>query len=159
MENSSLGYLNKLPAVGPTRERSERMMKGFSIFFNLYSTWADSISDFQNVSMEAMERIQDRVEGEIGSERYKEFYNTWIETYSETFKEFMISEHFARDINKFISNIIDAQKYSQEMLEENYLKPMNLPTKTDIDDIYKELYSLRKKVKELTFKINELSGK
>jgi len=43
------------------------------------------------------------------------------------------------------------------MLEENYLKPSNLPTKTDIDELNKELYFLKKAVKELTCKINELS--
>jgi len=40
------------------------------------------------------------------------------------------------------------------MLEENYLKPSNLPTKSDIDELNRELYSLRKQVKELSGKIN-----
>jgi hypothetical protein len=43
------------------------------------------------------------------------------------------------------------------MLEENYLKPMNIPTKTEIDEIIKEVYSLKKKVRELTSQINELT--
>jgi len=57
-----------------------------------------------------------------------------------------------------MSSFIEAQKYNQEMLEESFLKPMNLPTKTEIDELNKELYSLNKKVKELTCKVNELSG-
>jgi hypothetical protein len=43
------------------------------------------------------------------------------------------------------------------MLEENILKPMNMPTSTDIDEINRELYSLKKTVKELNRKIYELS--
>jgi chromosome segregation ATPase len=43
------------------------------------------------------------------------------------------------------------------MLEENYLKPSNLPTKSDIDEVNKELYFLKKQLKELSGKINELS--
>jgi hypothetical protein len=54
---------------------------------------------------------------------------------------------------------MDFQIYNREMLEENYLKPMNLPTKTEIDEINKELYSLKKKVKELTREIKELTEK
>ena len=46
-----------------------------------------------------------------------------------------------------MSYLLDVQKYNREMLEENYLKPLNLPTKTDIDEINKELYSLKKTVK------------
>lgn len=41
------------------------------------------------------------------------------------------------------------------MIEENLLVPSNLPTKTEIDEINKELYHLRKKVKELSKKLGE----
>ncbi len=54
-----------------------------------------------------------------------------------------------------MSYFMEYQKYNREMLEENYLKPMNLPTKTEIDEINKELYSLKKTVKELTSQIKE----
>ena len=92
-------------------------------------------------------------------EKYKEFYNIWIDTYSETFKDFSKSGHFASDMGKLNSHLIDFQKYNREMLEENYLKPMNLPTKTQIDEINKELYSLKKTMKELTGQINALEEK
>ena len=58
-----------------------------------------------------------------------------------------------------MSAFMDFQKHSKDIFEENYLKPMNLPTKTDIDEINKELYTLRKTVKELTKQIKELSEK
>lgn len=159
--DASWGKLAELPAMGPARERSEKMMRGFSLFFNLYETWMDSVADFQKLSMEAMNRMQEKaadMEGEISPEQSRELYNIWIETYSDTFKEFLRSGHFASDSGKFMSSFIEAQKYNQEMLEESFLKPMNLPTKTEIDELNKELYSLNKKVKELTCKVNELSG-
>ncbi len=155
----SFGQMAEMPAVGPTREKSEKMMKGVPIFLNLYTTWMDSVSDFQNLSMEAMKRMQDKaveMDGEIGPEKYKELYNIWIETYSDTFKEFLRSGHFSRDMGKFVSGFIEAQKYNQEMLEESYLKPMNLPTRADIDELNRELYFLRKKVNELTKRVEEL---
>jgi hypothetical protein len=54
---------------------------------------------------------------------------------------------------------MEFQKLNREVIEENYLKPMNLPTKTEIDEINKELYSLRKTVKKLTSQVSELSKK
>jgi polyhydroxyalkanoate synthesis regulator phasin len=77
-----------------------------------------------------------------------------MESYSETFKEFLKSGHFSSDMGKFMSNFLDVQKYNRDMLEENYLKPSNLPTKSDIDELNKELYSLKKQVKELSYTIN-----
>ncbi len=158
---STYGRLLEMPALGPTREKSEKLMKGFSIGVNLYAAGMDSSINLQNVFMEAMRRGREKtateMEGEIGLEKYKDFYKIWIETYSETFKEFLKSGHFASDNGRFMSHFMESQKYNREMLEENYLKPMNLPSKAEIDEINKELYSLKKTVKELTSQIKELS--
>ncbi len=155
------GRLMDMPAIGPMREKSEKLMKEFSIGVNLYAAGMDSNINFQSIFMEAIRRMREKIEteteGETGPENYKEFYKIWVETYSETFKEFLGSGHFASDMGKFMSYFMEFQKYNREMLEENYLKPMNLPTKADIDEINKELYSLKKTVKELTSKIKELS--
>ena len=161
--NAAMGRLVEMPAMGPAREKSEKMMKGFSTFVNLYTAGMDSSSNFQNVFMEAMRRMREKtateMEGKISPEKYKDFYNIWIETYSETFKEFLKSDHFASDMGKLMSHFMEFQKYNREMLEENYLKPMNIPTKTEIDEINKELYYLKKTVKELTSQIKELKEK
>src|SRR3972149_4455633 len=161
--NATTGRLVEMPAPGPTREKSEKMMKGFSTFVNLYAAGMDSNSNFQSVFMEAMRKVHEKtatdMEGEISPEKCKDFYKIWIETYSETFKDFLKSGHFAPDMGKLNSYLMDFQKYNREMLEENYIKPMNLPTKTDIDEINKELYSLKKTVKELTSQIKELKEK
>ena len=161
--DATTGRLVEMPAMGPTREKSEKMMKGFSTLANLFAAGMDTSSNLQSVFMEAMRQVKEKtatdMEGEISPEKYKDFYNIWIETYSETFKEFSKSEHFVADLGKLNSYLMDFQRYNREMLEENYLKPMNLPTKTEIDEINKELYSLKKTVKELTRQIKELKEK
>ncbi len=160
---ATAGRLVEMPAIGPAREKSEKVMKGFSAFVNLYIAWMDSNSNTLRVFLEAMRRVHEKtvtdMEGDINPEKYKDFYQICIETFSETFKEFMKSGHFASDMGKLNSLLMDFQIYNREMLEENYLKPMNLPTKTEIDEINKELYSLKKKVKELTSQIKELKEK
>ncbi|TFH46401.1 MAG: hypothetical protein E4G94_02490 [ANME-2 cluster archaeon] len=160
---ATMGKLVEMPAVGPAREKSEKMMKGFSTFVDLYASGMNTNSNFQSVFLEAMQKVQEKtakdMEVEISPEKYKDFYNIWMETYSETFKEFSKSDHFVSDMGKLNSHLMDFQKYNREMLEDNYLKPMNLPTKTEIDEINKELYSLKKTVKELTSQIKGLKEK
>jgi class III poly(R)-hydroxyalkanoic acid synthase PhaE subunit len=160
MYKATMGKLVEMPAVGPVREKSQKMMKGFSTFVNLYAAGMDTSSNLQKVFMEAMQKVQEKIpvdmNGEISPEKYKEFYDIWIQTYSDTFKDFARSGHFVSDLGKLNSHLMDFQKYNREMLEENYLKPMNLPTKTEIDEINKELYTLKKTVKELTSQIKEL---
>jgi hypothetical protein len=164
---STLGKLAQVPTFGPVREKQEKIMKSMPLYSKLYTTWVDSNINLQNVLLEAMRRTFEKTteyqinsathtdddKSCIDSEKCKEFYKIWIDTYSNTFKEFTKSEHYASDMGKFASVFIDLQKYNREMIEENYLKPNNLPTKTDIDEIYKELYSLRKTVKGLVMNI------
>ncbi len=160
---ATAGRIVEMPALGPAREKSEKFMKGFSTFVNLYTAGMDSNSNIQTVLLEAMRRVHEKtgceMEGEISPEKYKDFYKICIETFSETFKEFMKSGHFASDMGKLNSCLMDFQIYNRGMLEENYLKPMNLPTKTEINEINKELYFLKKKVNELTSEIKELKEK
>jgi class III poly(R)-hydroxyalkanoic acid synthase PhaE subunit len=160
---STFGRLVEMPALGPAREKFEKQIKGFSDFVNLSTAWMESNTDLQIVFMEAMHKVREKtaaeMTGDINPEQYKDFYKIWMETYSETFHEFLKSGHFANDLGKFMSRFMEFQKYNREMLEENYMKPMNLPTKTEIDEINKELYSLRKTVKELSSQVKELSRK
>lgn len=160
---STLGKLAQVPAFGPVREKQEKMMKSMPLYSKLYATWVDSNINLQSVLLEAARRTFEKtVELQINSsgcdkdgkscmdpEKYKEFYKIWIDTYSDTFKEFMKSGHYASDMGKFASIFIDFQSHNREMIEENYLKPNNLPTKTDIEEIHKESYDLRTTVKQL----------
>ena len=160
---TTYGGLFKIPAIGPTREKQEKMMKSFPSYVNLYTAWIESNINYQIVLTEAMiktyEKTINSTKGDLKPENCKEFYNIWIDTYSETFKEFLKTGHSASDMGKFMSSFIDFQKRNKEMFEENYLKPMNLPTKTDIDGINKELYTLRKTVGDMKIRFKELSGK
>ncbi|SNQ60811.1 poly(R)-hydroxyalkanoic acid synthase subunit PhaE [Candidatus Methanoperedens nitratireducens] len=160
---ATLGRLVEMPAIGPSRERYDKMMTGVSNFANFYTGWMELNFDFQKVFVESMKKMHEKIEtemqGEISPDKYKQLYNIWIDTYSSTFKEFMSSGHFSSEMGKFMSYFLEFQQYNREMLEENYLKQMNLPTKTDIDEINEELFALRKKTKELASQIDKLSGK
>lgn len=158
---STFGKLTQVPAFGPIREKQEKIMKGFPVYVNLYNTWVESNINFQTVFTGAMKKTYEKMitetKGEITTTKYKDFYKIWLETYSETLKEFMKSGHFTTDMGKLMANFIDYQKYNKDMIEENILKPCNLPTKTEIDEINKDLYTLRKALKDLDKKTNEIS--
>ncbi len=153
----TFGKLLKAPVVGPAREKMEKTMQGIPYFANYYASWMDTNVNFQSVFVEAMRKTQEKIAAESPA-NYRDFYAIWLETYSDTFKEFLKSGHFAADVGKFVSNLMDVEQFNKEMLESNVLKPMNLPTKSEIDEIYKEIYLLKKKVRELAKQVKELTA-
>jgi class III poly(R)-hydroxyalkanoic acid synthase PhaE subunit len=157
---STYGRLVEMPAMGPMRERSEKMMRSFSVSVDLYTAWMESLVNFQNIFMEAMRRMREKmtteIEGGARPEKYRDFYQLWIETYSETFKEFLKSRHFSSDMGRLTSYYVDFQKSNRDLLEENVLKPINLPTRTEIDEMNREIYTLKKTAKSLTRDLDSL---
>ena len=161
---TTYGRVIDMPVVGPAREGADRLRKNFEATINLHAAWAQSIASFQSAFMEATRETQEKVEKQIAEEgfspsSYKDYYNLWMETYSETFKEFLKSRFFAADLAKLTSNSMDFQKSSRELIEENLLKPANLPTRTEIDDLSREVYLLKKQTKELARELRRSAGK
>ena len=158
---ATFGRMIDVPALGPSRERVEKAHKNVDITVNLYTTWMQSIASFQSVFAEATRRTQAQVasmeEGGQPIQSSKDFYELWMQTYSETFKEFLRSPDFASDLHKMTSLSMDYKKSNQEMLEENVLKPMALPTKSELEEIDKEVYELKRQVRKLTKQVQELS--
>jgi predicted nucleic acid-binding Zn-ribbon protein len=156
----TFGRFWETPAVGPAREKTEQAMKGFATFANFYAAWINSNVELQAVFMEAMRRTQEKLAStditEIRPDSYKDVYKIWMDTYSETFEEFMKSSEFASNLGELMAESMEFQRFSREMLEENYLKPMNLPTKTEIDEANREVYSLKKAIKEANRRVNDL---
>lgn len=152
-----------MPAIGPAREKSEQFSRWLRLYLDLQTKWLSSISDLQGLSVEAMRKVHEKtksgLEEELSAEKYKQLYNIWIETYSDTFKEYQNSDDFVSDMGEFVSNLMEFQKFNREIFENNYLKVLNLPTKADIDETNKELYTLRKKVRELDIMMSRLAEK
>jgi class III poly(R)-hydroxyalkanoic acid synthase PhaE subunit len=149
------------PVLGPNREAVEDFQKNMDANLSLYASWLQSAASFQSVFAEATRKMREKLAEmtvEEGAEETAEkFYETWLQTYSDTFHDFLKSKYFSDDLKTLVSNTMDAQMSDRELFEKNALKPMNLPTRTEIDEINKEVYNLRKKVKELTKQIEELS--
>lgn len=155
---STFGRMLKAPTVGPAREKTEQALKGIPDYVHYYASYTDAAINFQNVFMEAMRKTQESII-EQQPETYRDYYSIWLETYSDTLKDFLKSGHFAKDLGKFVSSLMDVQQYNKEMLETNYLKPMNIPTKTEFDELNKEIYLLKKQVKELGKQVKSLAAR
>jgi hypothetical protein len=162
MYQSTIGKFSQFPTIGPAREKEEKLMKSFPQFVNLYSSILEANIDFQMVLMEAARKTHEKMVKEERTftiyepEKFKDYYNIWIEMYSETFKDFMKSGHYANDMGKLLSNFIEFQKNNRSIIEENILKPNNIPTKTEIDELSKEIYDLKMNIKELEKKVNSI---
>ena len=72
----------------------------------------------------------------------------WIDIFENDFTQLFDSEKFGENFGKLISSELELSKHWNSMLSV-LLETANIPTKKDLDDVYKELHSLRKRVSKL----------
>ena len=82
------------------------------------------------------------------TEQYEAYKRVWIDIFDNDFTELFDSEKFGENYGKLVANELELTKHWNSIMNV-MLKSANLPNKEEIDEVYKELHSLRKRVSKL----------
>jgi len=145
-----------LSAVGPLRNLSSNLKK----ITNELTEANKEIVEFNNFLIEYYKQLADTWTGaqkevsskitkvpqnEEGTEAYK---RVWIDIFENNFTGLFDSKKFSENYNKLISTELDLLK-RWNTITDVMLKSANLPTKQEIDEIYKELHTLKNRIFKL----------
>ena len=72
----------------------------------------------------------------------------WIDIFENAFTQLFDSEKFGENFGKLISSELELSKHWNNMLAV-LLEAANVPTKNELNEVYQELHSLRKRVSKL----------
>ena len=81
-------------------------------------------------------------------EQYEAYKRVWIDIFDNDFTELFDSEKFGENYGKLVAKELELAKHWNGVMN-IMLKSANLPNKEEIDEVYKELHSLRKRVSKL----------
>jgi len=82
------------------------------------------------------------------TEQYEAYKRVWIDIFDNDFTELFDSEKFGENYGKLVAKELELTKHWNGVMNV-MLKSANLPNKEEIDEVYKELHSLRKRVSKL----------
>ncbi len=147
-----------IPQIGLTRfyqERANKAIDKYNLFQNALSEFIYMFYVPIEKSMIVMqEKIKDMVEkGEI-SDNYKDYYSMWIKILEGHYMKLLQSPEYTQVMDKTIQSLIAYRNAKDEMMYD-ILKNLPIPTNRDMDELYKEFYELKKKVRELSRKLEE----
>ena len=146
-----------IPQLGLTRFYQEKMNRAVDRF-NVFQVEAAEFLYLLYVPMERSlgvmgEKFQEMSKDGNLSENYKDYYNMWIKILEGHYMTLFKSPDYTRALNKALSSAEDFIIARKELLTDA-LKTLHVPTEKDIDELYKELYLLKKKVKALEKKLD-----
>ena len=104
----------------------------------LSETWADSQKKV-NAKIPTIPQDVEHIEA------YK---RVWIDIFENDFTQLFDSEKFGQNYGKLVSAELELSKH-WENITNVILQSMKLPTRKEIDEVYKELHELRKRITKL----------
>ena len=81
-------------------------------------------------------------------EQIEAFKRIWIDIFDNDFTELFDSKKFGENYGKLVSKELDLTKHWNN-ISNVVLQAANLPSKEEIDEVYKELHSLKKRIVKL----------
>jgi class III poly(R)-hydroxyalkanoic acid synthase PhaE subunit len=150
-------FLN-LPQLGLTRVYQERLNRTVDKF-NIYQVAAAEFLSLLYLPVEKSlrvvgEQLQETSETDELPDNFKEYYNMWIKTLEGHYMTLFKSPDYTRTFNKALNAMEDFMLAEQEVLAD-VLKTLPVPTNQDMDELYKEIYLLKKKLRELEKKVGK----
>ena len=114
----------------------------------LTDTWTDAQ---KKVNLKAPEVPQD-------IEQIEAFKRIWIDIFDNDFTELFDSQKFGENYGKLVSKELELTKHWNNITNV-ILQSVNLPSKEEIDEVYKEIHSLKKRVGKLELELKKRSMK
>lgn len=142
----------KIPQVGLTRFQQERVLTAIDkmnslqlaltdFFHTLYLPIEKSLIDLQK----EIAAMTDPVAPE---ETAKSYYNQWIKMLEGHYMELYKQPEYADLLGKVLTALNEFSAAKQEVVND-VLKQMSVPTNQDIDELSKEIYYLKKRLRKL----------
>jgi polyhydroxyalkanoate synthase subunit PhaE len=146
----------KIPPLGLTRfhqERCREAMDKYSQFQHKIMVFLYSLlKPIENSFSGAQEKLAELMEqGEI-SQDPKEYYRIWIKTLEGYYLSFLRSGEYMESMNEVLQALEDFLLARQKVFQ-MCLQMLSIPTNGDLDDLAKEFYTLKKRLKEAEKKI------
>jgi hypothetical protein len=149
----------KMPQVGLTRVYQEK----FNLFVDKFNTYLLAVAEFQQLLSAPMEKSLIMMKKEFArkdqvADDFKTHYAKWIEILEGLYKSLFISDEYRQALARLLSDTAAFKTTANDVLI-TFLAFLPIPNNQDMDEIYKELYTLKKQGKEAAKKIREMESR
>ncbi len=141
-----------VPQLGLTRVYQERFNQALDRFNQFQNAFAEFLQMFYLPMEKSFKALQDEVnrlaeEGKL-SEDYNTYYRLWIKILEGHYMTLYKSPEYVVVMSKTL-NALEEYLQSRDAIIQDVLKVMAVPTQKDMDDLYQEIYHLKKKIRKL----------
>lgn len=143
---ATFGRMLAAPALGYTRETTERLLRGFDAWIDVNRAAVDFQTEIANTGFHAMEALMRRLVemSEQGEQitTLHEFYDLWLDTAEKAYYELFGTDSFATLQGRFVNASMQYRRRQGELLDE-IMADIGLPGREEVDEVHRHVYDLR----------------
>ncbi len=156
MYEGGLGRLIKIPSVGPAQYTMEKgkdwLDSSIKYQMVLFEYFQNLVQPILRVSADIIDGAKKIIEEDPSEESVQKLYTMLIEEGEKAYNEFFKSETYLHSMKMTLDAYLDFDRTYNTMMVD-MLKGTPIVTKPGIEEVYKEIYLLKKKVRELEKKL------
>jgi hypothetical protein len=154
--------LLKLPTIGPFHALSQEadpyiqgLLDISQTLLKLQIDLNEYWSQMRNAYSKALKETTDRAPKHYDSkEDFENYRKVAIEAFEEAFTGLFTSEEFPKIYSKVSNDQIDIVRYTQKLIE-NSFQTLNLPTRSEINELTKDIHYLKKNMHDIKRSLEE----
>lgn len=141
-----------MPQLGLTRLYQERANQTADKFNLLQGTLAEFLHLLYLPMERSFQVLQDKVaemadEGQL-PENPKAYYQMWMKILEGHYMTLLKSPDYTQKMGETLTALQDFRRAKNAFLQD-LIKLLPVPTETDMDELYKEIYTLKKRIRQL----------
>lgn len=146
----------KLPTIGPMYAFSKDFNSYFNDFVSLGKVMAELKTDMDSywslmsaAYTRAMKEMMERAPKQLATkEDFENYRRVAIEAFEDAFTELFTSPQFSEVYGKLFGSQLNVSRATQSIVEKNF-KMLNIPTRSEVDEMLKDIMELRTTVRDL----------
>ncbi len=152
MYEKTFGSILQSPNFGYAREFNNKLLKSFDAWINFSKASFDYQIVLLNVWLKASEELMwelasSQEKGET-LQNWQQFLQVWSSIFDRVFAQTFRSEDALEVQGNFLNSAMTYRLYQKQIMEV-FLKMYDLPTRSEVDEIHRSIYELRKEIKSL----------
>ena len=148
----TFGTVLQSPSLGYSREFNNKLFKSFDAWINFYKANFEYQVVLVDVWLKAFEELTRELASftEKGEtlQNWQQFLQVWSSVFDRVFAQTFRSVDALEVQGKFLNSAL-TYKLHQQQLMEVFLKMYDLPTRSEVDEIHRSIYEMRKEIKSL----------
>jgi polyhydroxyalkanoate synthesis regulator phasin len=156
MYEGGLGRLIKMPSVGPAQYTMERgkdwIDSSIKYQMVLFEYFQNLVQPILRVSADIIDGAKKIIEEDPSEDSVQKLYTMLVDEGEKAYDEFFRSETYLQSMKMTLDAYLDFDRTYNTMMVD-MLKGTPIVTKPGLEEVYKEIYLLKKKVRELEKKL------